>query len=68
MKGTETKGRKCVGKRRHATLQQALAALERMVEAGTFRGGIRAYECNHCGGGFHVGHRPGRRSGRRKRR
>lgn len=67
MKGIETKGRKCVGKRRHPTLQKALAAVELLVAAGTFRGAIRAYECNHCGG-FHVGHRPGRRSGRRKRR
>ncbi|MGI5288054.1 hypothetical protein ACQEVF_32580 [Nonomuraea polychroma] len=62
---TETKGRKCAGKRRYRTLQQALATVERLVAAGAYRERLNAYPCQFCGG-HHVGHL-GPNTGRRKR-
>ncbi|YCK35153.1 hypothetical protein ACNF49_14020 [Actinomadura sp. ATCC 39365] len=63
---TETKGRKCDGKRRYDTLKQALAAIARLVAQGAYRARLNAYVCEFCGG-HHVGHL-GRKTGRRKRR
>jgi hypothetical protein len=57
---TETKGRKCDGKRGYSTREIALAVVKRLVEQGAARGALRAYACEFCGC-HHVGHRPGRR-------
>ncbi|MCT9932416.1 hypothetical protein N5079_19635 [Planotetraspora sp. A-T 1434] len=58
---TGTKGRACDGKRRHDSREAAAAALQRLVRKGAFKDWLTVYECPHCDGGFHVGHKPGRR-------
>ncbi|MEV0149077.1 MULTISPECIES: hypothetical protein [unclassified Nonomuraea] len=57
---TETKGRKCAGKRRYRTRERALAAVAELVARGAAQDWLTAYACSHCGY-HHVGHRPGRR-------
>jgi hypothetical protein len=57
---TETKNRKCTGKRRHDTRRKAMSALYRLVRRGAFRPLLNVYACEHCAG-WHLGHRPGRR-------
>ncbi|GAA3550594.1 hypothetical protein GCM10022419_033560 [Nonomuraea rosea] len=57
---TETKGRKCDGKRRYSHLEQATRVRARLILQGAHPAWLRAYACEHCDG-FHVGHRPGRR-------
>lgn len=64
MTRTETKGRKCDGKRRHTTEARALAAIDWHVARGAVADSLNAYPCEFCGG-WHVGHRS-LRSGRRR--
>lgn len=60
---TRGRGRSCSGKRRHATVAQALAHIERLGETlGAPVERYHPYSCRFCGG-FHVGHRGGK-SGR----
>lgn len=61
-----TKARKCDGKRRHDNQEAALAVIRRHVEQGAAPGRLSAYQCEHCGGGWHVGHTP-RQTGRRRK-
>jgi hypothetical protein len=61
---TETKGRKCDGKRRHSTRARALAAIRELVSRGAAPGALKAYACQYCSS-WHVGHRsPRQRRGR----
>jgi hypothetical protein len=62
---TQTKGRKCTGKRRYSTLQKALKAVTRLVAKGAHPDRLNAYPCEHCDG-HHIGH-TSRDTGRRKR-
>ncbi|MEV0993442.1 hypothetical protein [Nonomuraea sp. NPDC050202] len=64
MTRTETKGRKCDGKRRHNSKARALAAVAWHVARGAAPGALTAYACEFCDG-WHVGHRPTK--GRRRR-
>lgn len=58
---TETKGRKCRGKKRHGTRKEALAHLRRLIRKGAWAAWLNVYRCEHCNQGWHVGHKPGRR-------
>jgi ribosomal protein L40E len=65
VKATATKGRSCGHKRKHATAADAHLHVEHLIaNRGAARWAIAAYECRSCGS-WHVGHRPGRRAGRR---
>ncbi len=57
----ETKARKCSGKRRHSTKTQALSHMWALIRKGASESSLNVYACEHCEGGWHVGHRPGRR-------
>lgn len=57
--------RKCAGKRRHATKQEAEAHRRQMVSSGRWRmDRSNTYRCNQCGG-FHAGRIGTRNRGRR---
>lgn len=53
-----TQARSCEGKRRHDTQAKAAQHLARLVRAGANHDRLETYRCNHCDGGWHVGHRP----------
>jgi hypothetical protein len=53
---TRTKNRMCVGKVRHPDKSSALRALQRMVREGARWSSLNVYRCEHCDGGYHVGH------------
>lgn len=53
---TRTKNRMCVGKVRHPDKKTAEDAMWQMVRMGARRSRLNVYRCNHCGGGYHVGH------------
>ena len=59
---TRTKARGCEGKVRHNTRKEAMGHLWSMVHRGASLQRLNVYRCKHCGGGWHVGHRPGSRS------
>lgn len=50
-----TKGRSCVGKRRHGSQPEARAHQAELERLGAVR--LNAYPCGFCGG-YHVGHLP----------
>lgn len=53
----------CTGKVRYTTDAEARVAVTEIIRAGRgFRskGRLGVYQCDWCGGGFHVGHRGGR--------
>jgi hypothetical protein len=54
---TRTKGRSCAGKQRHATRAEAEAHRRSLIVGGAHPSRIVVYPCNHCDGGFHVGHK-----------
>lgn len=53
---TRTRARMCTGKVRHPDKAAAEAAMWRMVREGAARRRLNVYRCDHCEGGFHVGH------------
>jgi hypothetical protein len=61
---TQTKGRKCSGKRRYATEPKALAVVRRRISQGAAPDTLDAYPCEFCDG-YHVGHRPPQKGRRR---
>jgi hypothetical protein len=66
MTRTETKGRKCDGKRRHNSQARALAAVAwHITTKGAAPGALTTYACEFCGC-WHVGHRPRKERRRRK--
>lgn len=58
---TETKARKCGTKVRHRSRGEASAHLRALVRQGAASAWLNVYRCEHCDGGYHVGHRLGRR-------
>jgi hypothetical protein len=56
-----TKNRGCTGKIRHETRREAVKHLWRIVRRGASPFWLNVYKCRHCNGGFHVGHKQGRR-------
>lgn len=59
---TTTKARACDGKIRHSSEGAAKAARLTLISRGlAYEGQMQVYACGHCGG-YHVGHRRGRRS------
>lgn len=56
-----TKQRGCVGKQRHDTRRDAIAAIASLGKRrGAFTPRLTAYQCKHCDG-WHVGHIMSRR-------
>lgn len=51
-----TKNRMCTGKVRHADKAAAERALWDLVDRGAARNRLNVYRCDHCDGGYHVGH------------
>ena len=59
---TKTKRRSCEGKRRYLTRTAANDARSTLIGNGlAYEGQMTVYACGFCGG-FHMGHRRGRRS------
>lgn len=50
--------RACNGKVRHASAQDAHAAMKHLHRDKGDQGAMNAYHCQFCGG-YHIGHRPG---------
>lgn len=57
---TRTKNRGCGTKIRHLSWGAAIAHKRAMVRGGASEKWLNVYACDHCGG-YHVGHKPGRR-------